>query len=127
MHSTLEPLRDQCVGYPDRRAVADDEIGWQNQRLNTASTIASDMTNSDSQIAICPKMWRTIPIQEYRRRRRIALPTATKNAMAGGIVIDGDRDSDASAIGVRPIAITNSQEKPKIRLPERSVSVGGRC
>jgi hypothetical protein len=72
-------------------------------------------------------MWRTKPIQEYRRRRRTALPTATKNAIVVGIVIDGDRDSDASAKGISPIAITNSHEKPKIRLPDRSVREGGEC
>lgn len=88
--------------------------------------MASDMTNSDSQMAVCPKMCSTNPIQEYRRRKRIALETAMKNAIVAGIVIDGERDSDASARGISPIAITNSHEKPKIRLPERSVSIGGR-
>lgn len=85
------------------------------------------MTKSDSQIAICPKICRTRPTQEYRWRSKTALPTATKNAMVAGIVIEGDRESEASAKGISPIAITRSHENPKIRLPDRSVSAGGRC
>jgi hypothetical protein len=50
-----------------------------------------------------------------------------KNAIVVGIVIDGDRERDASAIGINPIAITRSHEKPKMRLPDRSLSAGGRC
>ena len=68
------------------------------------------MTNSDSQIAICPKICRTRPTQEYRWRSKTALPTATKNAMVAGIVMEGERDSEASAKGISPIAITSSHE-----------------
>lgn len=50
-----------------------------------------------------------------------------KNAMVVGIVIDGERANDASASGIKPIAITSSHEKPKIRLPDMSVRAGGRC
>lgn len=85
------------------------------------------MTNSDNQIAICPKICMTSPTQEYRWRSKTALPTATKNAMVAGIVIEGERESEASAKGINPIAITRSHEKPKIRLPVRSLSAGGRC
>ncbi len=52
MHGTLKPLSNQRVGCANCRAVAEDEAEGQHQWLNTARTIASDMTNSDSQIAI---------------------------------------------------------------------------
>ncbi len=64
MDCTLEALRGQSISCPDSRAIAKDEAEGQHQWLNAASTIASDMTNSDSQIAIWPKIWRTKPIQE---------------------------------------------------------------
>lgn len=54
MNRTLKPLGDQSVGCPDGRAVTKDKAQRQHQWLNAASTIASDMTNNDSQIAIWP-------------------------------------------------------------------------
>jgi hypothetical protein len=54
MHCALNPLSDQCVSCPDGRTVTEDKAQRQHQWLNAASTIASDMTNSDSQIAIWP-------------------------------------------------------------------------
>jgi len=52
MDCTLEPLRDQRISCPDSGTVAKNEAQWQHQWLNTARTIASDMTNNDNQIAI---------------------------------------------------------------------------
>jgi len=56
MNRTLKPLSNERVGCADRCAVAEDEAEGQHQWLNTARTIANDMTNSESQIAIWPKM-----------------------------------------------------------------------
>lgn len=40
-----------------------------------------------------------------------------KKAMAVGVVIEGERCKDLSAIGINPIAITSIHEKPSIRFP----------
>ena len=52
MDGTLQSLRNQGVGGAYSSAVTEHEAEGQHQWLKAASTIASDMTNSDSQMAI---------------------------------------------------------------------------
>jgi hypothetical protein len=56
MYRTLETLRDQSFGCANSSAVAEDQAKRQHHRLNTARTIAREMTNNESQIAIWPKI-----------------------------------------------------------------------
>ena len=63
----------------------------------------------------------------YRRRSNTPLPTARKNTIAIGIVTEGERSSDASRTGDRPIAITSSQENPITAVSAGAVEYPGRA